>query len=147
MTIKRSYGDIVLQGDSFDEIVTNLKSVPEWLDVVDSLILKSESPTSKKDFLKGILEFTSDGTVVTVAKDRISDKDAICLVIYGNEPAPLQPKEIARLLTISGRLSAGFGARLSELRNEGLILKDGSAYRLTATGKTTVEGLIARVRG
>jgi len=146
VAIKRSYGDVIVEGDSFDEVTENMKSLPQWLDVLDSLILRSESSLNKKDLLKGVVENTVDGVVVTIPKERLRDKEAICLILYANEPNPLQPKDIARLLTISGRLSAGFGARLSELRNEGLILKDGASYRLTASGKSMVEDILLHVK-
>ncbi len=145
LSIKRPYGDIVVEGESFDEIVENLKSLPEWMSVIDDLILKSETPQAKKDMLKGVIEYTSEGPVIIVPRERLSDKEAIGLILYANDPNPLQPKEIARLFALSGRLSAGFGARLSELKNEGLILKDAGAYRLTVTGKTWVENFLSRL--
>jgi hypothetical protein len=146
LSLKRSYGDIVLEGGSFDEIVENIKSLPQWLDIVDSLIMRSETPASKREVLRGIVEYTTDGAVITLPKEKLSDKEAICLILFANEPDSLQPREIARLLTISNRLSAGFGARLSELRNEGLILKDAGSYRLTATGRTMVEEMVVRLQ-
>lgn len=146
LSIRRPYGEILLEGDTLEDLVNHLKSVPEWLSIVDGLIRKTETPTSKKDFLQGIVEFTSDGIAIAVPKDRLSDKEAICLLLYANDPSPMQPREIARLLTISGRLSAGFGARVSELRNEALILKEGTAYRLTATGKQWTESLLERLK-
>lgn len=145
LAIKRSYGDITLEGDGLDEIVASLKAAPEWLDIIDALILRTESPTSRKDFLRGIIEFTSEGTVLVTLKESISDKEAICLILYANDPTPVQPKDVARLLTISGRLSPGFGARLSELRSEGFIIKEGSAYRLTASGKRIAEEVVQRI--
>jgi len=145
LSIKRPYGDIVLEGESFNEIIENLKSLPEWINTIDSLILKPETPQAKKDMLKGVIEYTSEGPVIIVPRERLSDKEAIGLILYANDPNPLQPKEIARLFALSGRLSAGFGARLSELKNEGLILKDAGAYRLTVTGKNWVENFLSRL--
>ncbi|WP_309492523.1 hypothetical protein [Candidatus Hecatella orcuttiae] len=146
ISIKRSYGDIVLEGESFDDLVENLKGLPQWLDIVDSLILHTETPSTRKELLKGLVEYTQEGTVISLPRERLSDKEAICLLLFANEPNPLQPKEIARLLANSGRLSAGFGARLSELRYEGLILKEAGSYRLTATGRTMVEDMVQRLR-
>ena len=145
LSIKRPYGDIVLEGESFNEIIENLKSLPEWINTIDSLILKPETPQAKKDMLKGVIEYTSEGPVIIVPRERLSDKEAIGLILYANDPNPLQPKEIARLFALSGRLSAGFGARLSELKNEGLILKDAGAYRLTVTGRNWVENFLSRL--
>jgi hypothetical protein len=146
LAIKRPYGDISVEGESFDEIIEKLKSLPQWIDVIDGLVQRTGTPKSKKDSLRGVVEDTSDGPVLTLPKEKLSDKEAITLLLYAHEPNPLQPREIARLLTISGRLSAGFGARLSELRNEGLILKDSGGYRLTATGRTLVEETASKLR-
>jgi predicted transcriptional regulator len=146
LAVKRPYGDITVEGESFNEIVEKLKSLPQWIDVIDGLVQRTGTPKSKKDALRGVVEYTSDGPVITLPKERLSDKEAITLLLYANEPNTLQPKEIARLLTISGRLSAGFGARLSELRNEGLILKDAGGYRLTATGRSLVEETASKLR-
>lgn len=135
----------MLEGESFDEIVENLKSLPEWMNVIDDLILRPETPQTKKDMLRGVIEYTGEGPVIIIPREKLSDKEAIGLILYANDPNPLQPKEIARLFALSGRLSAGFGARLSELKNEGLILKDVGAYRLTVTGKTWVENFLSRL--
>ncbi len=146
LSIKRSYGDIVIEGEGFEEIISNLKSIPEWLDIVDGLILRAGAPTSHKEILKGLVEYITEGTVLTYPREKLSDKEAICLLLYANEPNPLQPREVARLLTMSGRLSAGFGARLSELRNEGLLVKEGNAYRLSAVGRTAVEDMVSKLQ-
>jgi len=146
LAVKRPYGDITVEGESFDEITENLKSLPQWIDVIDGLVQRTGTPKSKKESLRGVIEYTSDGPVITLPKERLSDKEAITLLLYAHEPNALQPKEIARLLTISGRLSAGFGARLSELRNEALILKDAGGYRLTATGRSLAEETASKLR-
>lgn len=150
LALRREYGEISFEGESLDELAENLKSLPDWLNVIDNLVQKSEwpqSPSSRREELRGIVESTGEGPTLILPKATISDKEAICLLLYANDPAPLQPKEVARFLTISGRLSAGFGARLSELRNEGLVVKDAGAYRLTPHGQRMVEGLIQKVKG
>ena len=96
--------------------------------------------------IKGLIEYTSEGTLLTLPRDRINDKEAIGLILYANDPNLLPPKEVARLLALSGRPSAGFGARLSELRNEGLVVKDGGAYRLTLAGKSWIENLVSKLK-
>lgn len=146
LSIKKPYGEVTLEGESFEELSETLKSFPEWIDIIDSQIVHSETPKSKRESLKGIIEYISEGPVISIPKEKLNDKEAICLIIYANEPNLLQPKEIAKLLTLSGRLSAGFGARLSELRNEGLIVKDAGAYRLTTTGVSMVENILSKLK-
>ncbi len=146
VSVKKPYGEVTIEGESFEELSESLKSYPEWIDFIDSLIAHSETPRSKKETLKGIIEYINEGPVISVPKEKLNDKEAICLIIYANEPNPLQPKTIAKLLTLSGRLSAGFGARLSELRNEGIIAKDAGAYRLTTTGTSMVENILSKLK-
>ena len=149
LSIKRSYGEVTVEGESFEEIAEQLKELPQWLDVIDSLVEGSEAPppSRAKEALEGLVEATPRGPVVTVPKEKLSDKDAICLLLYANDPQPLQPKQIGELLMESGRHSAGFGARLSELRSEGLVVREDGGYRLTVAGKQKTEELIQRLRG
>ncbi|RLI34166.1 hypothetical protein DRO53_04245 [Candidatus Bathyarchaeota archaeon] len=149
LSIKRSYGELTVEGESFEELAEGLKGLPQWLDVIDSLVEGTEAPTPHraKEALKGLIEFTSKGPLVTVPKEKLNDKDAICLLLYAIDPQPLQPKQIGELLMESGRHSAGFGARLSELRSEGLVIRDEGGYRLTVAGRKRVEDLIRRLRG
>lgn len=146
LVLRRPYGEIVFEGESLTELAENLKSLPEWLDIIDGLVVRSETPIDKKESLKGLIEYTNEGTLLTLPRDRINDEEAIGLILYANDPNLLTPREVARLLALSGRPSAGFGARLSELRNEGLVVKDGGAYRLSLTGKSWVEDLISKLK-
>jgi hypothetical protein len=149
LSIKRPYGDLLVEGENFEELAEGLKNLPQWLDVIDSLVASSEAPMEKelaKKDLKGIVEQTPKGPVLTIPKEKLSDKDAICLLLYASDPHPLQPKHIGELLIESGRHSAGFGARLSELRSEGLVVRDNGGYRLTVAGKQRVEELVSRIR-
>ncbi len=150
LSIKRSYGELTVEGESFEEIAERLRELPQWLDVIDSLVEGSEAPPSPvraREALRGLVELTPRGPVVTVPKERLSDKDAICLLLYASDPQPLQPKQIGELLMESGRHSAGFGARLSELRSEGLVIREDGGYRLTVAGRQKTEELIQRLRG
>lgn len=147
LSIKRSYGELVVEGESFEEVAEGLRELPQWLDVIESIVTGSEAPPVRaKEDLKGLVETTSRGPVVVVPKERLSDKDAICLLLYASDPHPLQPKEIGELLMESGRHSAGFGARLSELRSEGLVIRENGEYRLTVAGKKRAEEIFQRLR-
>jgi len=148
LSIKRSYGELVVEGESFEEVAEGLRELPQWLDVIESIVESSEapSPARAKEDLKGLVETTGRGPVVVVPKEKLSDKDAICLLLYASDPHPLQPKEIGELLMESGRHSAGFGARLSELRSEGLVIRENGEYRLTVAGKKRAEEIVQKLR-
>jgi hypothetical protein len=151
VVIDRTYGHIELEGDSVDEIVEKLKGIPEFLTIIDEVILKpgfaSSPQKEKEEELAGIIEYTYDGPQVILPLDKLTDREAIGLILYSSDPTTLKPKDLSRLLNLSGKLSRGFAARLSEMKREGYIVREGDAYRLSASGKQWVEKLIKRLKG
>jgi len=145
VTVHRPYGNIEFEGETLDEVVQALETFPEWSAVVDRLIPTSADEEETKDILKGVVETTSEGPQLVVAKDRISSKEAISILLYAKDPEPVEPKEIGRLLSLSGHGSAGFGSRLSEMRREGTVVREGQGYRLSGAGKRSVEELLQRL--
>ena len=144
--VKRSYGDVEIEGESLDEVVEGLETFPEWLAVVDKLIAIPEAEGKENTSLSGIIETTGEGPQLIVSKDRVSSKEAISLLLYAQGPAPVEPRKIGRLLNLSGHGSTGFGSRLSEMRREGSIIKEGDGYRLSVTGNKMVEELIHKLK-
>jgi len=145
VVVKRPFGDIELEGENFDEIIENLEAFPEWLNVIDKLVLSATPQTSgEEDLLSGIVTLSDEGPLITLPRERINDKEAIGLILYAQSQRMFEPKEIGRLLAISGRPSTGFGTRLSEMRREGLVAKEDGAYRLSVIGKRWIEDLIKR---
>jgi len=147
VTVRRPYGDIEVEGEGLDEVVEGLQSFPEWLAVIDRLVPSPEEEKAGMIVLEGVVDTTPEGPQLTVAKDRISNKEAITLLLYAKDPEPLEPREIGRLLSLSGHGSSGFGSRLSEMRREGTLLREGEGYRLSATGRRAVEELAEKLRG
>jgi hypothetical protein len=146
LTLHRPYGNVEIEGESFDEIVANLQNFPEWLDVIDDVVSRQLSETEIEESLKGIVETTADGPVITVPRDRITDREAVGLLLYTSSRG-LRPRDLGRYLSLSGFLSAGFASRISELKREGFAYKEGDAYKLTAAGKRWVEELIRKLKG
>jgi len=149
VVVKRPFGNIELEGESLDEIVEGLQSFPEWLDVIDRLVLSAtpqEEASSVEELLRGVVVTSKEGPLVTLPREKISDKEAIGLILYAGEPKAFEPKEVRRLLELSGRPSSGFGARLSEMRREGLVIKEDGAYRLSIIGRRWVEDLVKQLR-
>ncbi|MFQ6076908.1 MAG: hypothetical protein ACE5Z5_12410, partial [Candidatus Bathyarchaeia archaeon] len=141
---------IEVEGDSLDEVVEGLETFPEWLAIIDNLVTGLEGAPSAEEErpLEGIVELSSDGPLITVPRDRLTDREAIAILLYANDPEPLEPKDIGRLLRLSGRPSAGYGSRLSEMRREGYIIRDGGAYRLSAAGKRWAEEeVVSKLKG
>jgi hypothetical protein len=151
VVINRSYGHIEIEGDTLDEIVERLKGIPEFLTIIDESILKpgfvSSPQKEREEELGGIIEYTYDGPQVIVPLDKLTDREAMGLILYSSDPTTLKPKDLSRLLNLSGKLSRGFAARLSEMKREGFIVREGDAYRLSSSGKQWIEKLIKRLRG
>jgi len=144
--VKRTYGNVEVEGESLDEVVEGLETFPEWLAVIDKLIAIPEEETKEESGLTGVIENTSEGPQLIVSKDRVSSKEAISLLLYAQDPNTVEPRKIGRLLNLSGHGSTGFGSRLSEMRREGSIIKEGEGYRLSVSGKKSVEDLIKRLK-
>ncbi len=144
VTVKRPYGDIEVEGDSLDEVVQGLEAFPEWLVVIDKLMSTTE--TGQDEELGGIIEVSSDGPQLIVPKDRVNSKEAIGLLLYSQDPTPLEPKEVGALLSLSGHGTSGYGSRLSEMRREGTIIKEGAGYRLSVAGKKWIEDVVGKLK-
>jgi len=142
LVLHRSYGDIEIEGETFDEIIDRLKEFPEWLEVIDSMISAQSAAVGEKDILSGVVHVTTEGPVLTVTRERLTDREAVAILLYAMDPQGLRPKELSRLLSLSGFLSVGFASRLSELKREGLAYREGDVYKLTVAGKTWVESTV-----
>jgi len=146
VVLHRSYGDIELEAETFDEIIEKIKEFPEWLEVIDSMVTAQATAVSEKDILSGIVQTTADGPVITIPRDRLTDREAVGILLYAMDPEGLRPREMSRLLSLSGFLSVGFASRLSELKREGFAYKEGDIYLLTVAGKSWVEGLVKSIK-
>jgi len=146
LVIQRSYGNIEIEGNSFDEIVDELKRFPEWIALIDNMVTIQTSTLSEKDALAGLVQITADGPLITVPREKLTAREAVGLLLYAAEPKGLGAREISQLLNLSGFLSVGFASRLSELKREGLAYKEGETYRLTVAGKKWIEELISSLK-
>ena len=143
--VHRPYGDIEFEGDTLDDVVQSLETFPEWSAVIDRLIPVASEKEEADEALRGIVESSAEGPQLVVAKDRVSSKEAISILLYAKDPEPIEPREIGRLLSLSGHGSPGFGSRLSEMRREGVLLREGEGYRLSGSGKRMVEDLLVKL--
>jgi hypothetical protein len=87
--------------------------------------------------LTGILETTPDGKLhFTIPFDRISAKEAIGLILYGSNPAPIEDARLIELLGASWKAIKDnvVRARISELRKEGKLIAEAGRYSLSGAG-------------
>jgi len=150
LRIKGEFGEFEVEGETPEEILEGLRRLPEVLKILenskelpellrktDEILSKRERGLEKKVSLKGIVETTSEGPVLTVPRDQISDKEALGVLLYSLTSS--RSSELYRLLNLSGKLSPGAPSRLSEMKREGLVVKDGDHYKLTMAGIRMVE--------
>ncbi|MEM2897284.1 MAG: hypothetical protein QW265_04705 [Candidatus Bathyarchaeia archaeon] len=146
LVIQRSYGNIEIEGNDFDEIVEELKRFPEWLALIDNMVTIQTSTLSEKEALAGLVQITADGPLITIPREKLTAREAVGLLLYATEPKGLGAREISQLLNLSGFLSVGFASRLSELKREGFAYKEGEIYRLTVSGKKWIEELVSSLK-
>jgi len=146
IVVDRPFGRIELEAESLEEILKQLQSFPEWMTVIDQSIIERALAPEPKDELRGIIESTVDGPAIIVPMEKLNSKEAIGLLLYASGPDGLEPKEISRLLSLSGLGMAGYAARMSEMKREGLILREGDKYRLSVRGRSWVEEVVSRLR-
>ena len=94
------------------------------------------------DVLAGILETTPEGKLhFTIPFDKISAKEAIGLILYGSNPAPVEDAKLIELLGTSWKAVKDnvVRARVSELRKEGKLIAEQGRYTLSGAGTQWID--------
>jgi len=146
--IKTPFGEIVVLGDSPQEILSMLEAFPEnFMEKVSGLVSSRIAPSSAQ--LKGIVEFTTEGPVI-VTREGLTHYEAIGLVLYTSEEKRNTAAQIQRLLDSSG-IKCMVPARLNEMTKRGQVFKPDPSrpeFKLTVQGERWVEDdVLARLRG
>ena len=138
--IKAGFGEVVLEGDSPQEILDLLGSMSsKFIGEIDSLI-SARLIVPIKSRLEGIVELTTEGPVITT-REKLTHYEAIGLTLYASEEKTRTAAEISRLLELSGN-KAQVPARLNEMTKRGLVFKPDPSraeWKLTAQGDGWVE--------
>lgn len=147
--IKAPFGEVVLEGDTAQEILETLRTIPpQFMGEISSLVSAKLAPPMKAQ-LEGIVELTTEGPVVTT-REKLTHYEAIGLVLYASEEKVSTASQISRLLGSSG-IKAMVPARLNEMTKRGLVFKPDPArpeFKLTVQGERWIEEeLLARLRG
>jgi predicted transcriptional regulator len=149
LKIKSSFGEIIVEGESAQEILETLKTLPpQFMNKIDDLIsAKLASPMKMQ--LEGIIELTTQGPVITT-REKLTHYEAIGLILYASEEKISTATQISRLLSSSG-IKSMVPARLNEMTKRGLVFKPDPAkpeFKLTTQGERWVEEkLLVRLRG
>jgi len=147
--IKAPFGEIVLEGENPKEILEIIKSIPEnFIEEVTSLISGKLTPPIKAQ-LEGIIEFTTEGPVITTRK-KLTHYEAIGLILYSMENNMATAAQISKLLESSG-IKSMVPARLNEMTKRGLVFKPNPSkpdFKLTVQGKRWIEDeVLPKLRG
>ena len=147
--VKAPFGEIVVEGDSAQEIITTLKTMPpQFVNEVSSLISSNLSPSIKTQ-LDGIIELTTEGPIITT-REKLTHYEAIGLVLFASDKNSSTATQIKRLLASSG-IRSMVPARLNEMTKRGIVFKPDPArpeFKLTTQGERWIEEeVLAKLRG
>ncbi len=147
--IKTSFGEIVVEGDSAQEILATLETMPpQFLSEIDNLISAKLTPPIKTQ-LEGIVELTTEGPIITT-REKLTHYEAIGLILYASEGKTSTAAQISRLLAASG-IKSMVPARLNEMTKRGMVFKPDPVrpeFRLTTQGERWIEEeVLVKLRG
>ncbi len=146
--VKAPFGEIVVEGDSAQEILTILKTMPpQFVNEVGGLISLNLSPSIKTQ-LNGIIELTTEGPIITT-REKLTHYEAIALILFASDQNSSTATKIKRLLASSG-IRSMVPARLNEMTKRGLVFKPDPArpeFKLTTQGERWVEEVLVKLRG
>lgn len=147
--VKAPFGEIVIEGDSAQEILTTLKTMPpQFVNEVGGLISSNLAPSIKTQ-LNGIIELTTEGPIITT-REKLTHYEAIALILFASDQNSSTATQIKRLLASSG-IRSMVPARLNEMTKRGLVFKPDPArpeFKLTTQGERWVEEeVLVKLRG
>jgi len=138
--VKTSFGQIVVEGDSVQEILETLKTMtPQFIGEISELTLVKIAPPMKAQ-LEGIVELTTTGPIIT-AREKLTHYEAVGLVLYASDKRSNTATQISQLLASSG-IKCMVPARLNEMTKRGLVFKPDPAkpdWKLTMQGEKWIE--------
>lgn len=137
--IKTSFGEIVVEGESPQEILGILENFPEnFLEKITNAVTSRLAPFKAQ--LKGIVELTTEGPVI-VSRENLTHYEAIGLVLYASEERKNTASQIQKLLESSG-IKCMVPARLNEMTKRGQVFKpdpNKPEFKLTVQGERWIE--------
>jgi len=146
--IKTPFGEIVIEGESPQEILKMLETFPEnFVEKISDFVSNRVTPSGAQ--LKGIVEATTEGPVI-ITREKLTHYEAVGLILYASENRTNTAAQIAKLLESSG-IKSMVPARLNEMTKRGQVFKpdpNKPDFRLTIQGEKWVEDeVLTRLRG
>ncbi|HVO85695.1 MAG TPA: hypothetical protein VMT06_01070 [Candidatus Eisenbacteria bacterium] len=145
--IKAPFGELIVDGESAQEILDLLSSFPpDFVEKISGFVSSRVVPSGAQ--LKGIVEVTTEGPVI-IARDNLTHYEAIGLTLYASEEKKSTAAQIAKLLESSG-IKCMVPARLNEMTKRGQVFKpdpNRTEFKLTMQGERWVEDdVLARLK-
>lgn len=147
--IKAPFGEIVVEGDTPQEILETLRAMPpQFMSEIDGLISTKLTPPMKMQ-LQGIMEFTTEGPIITT-REKLTHYEAVGLILYASDEKTNTATQMSRLIESSG-IKSQVPARLNEMAKRGLVFKPNPSmpeWKLTTQGERWItEQVLPRLRG
>lgn len=146
--IKTPFGEIVVEGENPQEVLSMLETFPEdFMEKVSNAVSGRLVPSGAQ--LKGIVESTTEGPVV-ITRENLTHYEAIGLTLYASEEKKNTAARVTKLLESSG-IKCMVPARLNEMTKRGQVFKpdpNRPEFKLTMQGERWVEDeILAKLRG
>jgi len=147
--VKAPFGEVVIEGESAQEILKILKTMPpQFVNEVGELVSSNLTPSLKTQ-LDGIIELTTEGPIITT-REKLTHYEAIALILFASDENSSTATQIKRLLASSG-IRSMVPARLNEMTKRGIVFKPDPArpeFKLTTQGERWVEEeVLTKLRG
>jgi hypothetical protein len=147
--VKAPFGEVVIEGESAQEILETLKTMPpQFVNEVGNLITTNLTPSLKTQ-LDGIIELTTEGPILTT-REKLTHYEAIGLIMFASEQHTSTATQLKSLLASSG-IRSMVPARLNEMTKRGLVFKPDPSrveLKLTTQGERWIEDeVLAKLRG
>ena len=146
--IKTSFGEVVIEADTPQEIMSMLQTIPEnFVETLSDIVSSRLMPSGAQ--LKGIIELTTEGPVV-VTRENLTHYEAVGLVLYASDERKNTAAQITKLLESSG-IKSMVPARLNEMTKRGQVFKPDPSkpdFKLTIQGEKWIEDeVLSKLRG
>jgi len=146
--IKTSFGEVVIEGDTPQEILSMLEAMPaDFVEKLSDFVSNRLMPSGAQ--LKGVVESTTEGPVI-VTREKLTHYEAVGLVLYASEDRKNTAAQVSKLLESSG-IKSMVPARLNEMTKRGQVFKPDPSkpeFKLTIQGEKWIEDeVLTKLRG
>lgn len=146
--IKTSFGEVVIDGETPQELMNMLETIPEnFVEKLSDFVSSRLTPSGSQ--LKGIIEPTTEGPVI-VTRENLTHYEAVGLIMYASENRSNTAAQITKLLESSG-IRSMVPARLNEMTKRGQVFKpdpNKPDFKLTIQGEKWIEEeVLSKLRG